>query len=327
MGMFDQPRGMFAVDTQDTSSLGGLLSDYLRSVMSGQIAANGVLGQNNYDPNRSFAQNALDPKAIENATNIGLAMGVNPIKAYHASPYDFDRFDLSKVGTGQGAQSYGYGIYASENPAVSGPKGTYDLEFTAKNLGKPDLNQGEALILRMLRDKSTDMDVIGELAKNGYTFDEALAALNNVKAAKAKIYEVNINADPDAFLNWDKPLSEQPAAQKALEGNAAKYALTSDTPAGVMLDRAKANPYYAADLFNRGGEPVSLTPDQISQRLHEAGIPGIRYLDQGSRSAGQGSSNYVVFDPSIIEILRKYGIFGPVAAPGALAPFMGDQQQ
>src|SRR6185437_16727922 len=41
------------------------------------------------------------------------------IKAYHGSPHDFDAFDLSKIGTGEGAQAYGHGIYMAENPSVA----------------------------------------------------------------------------------------------------------------------------------------------------------------------------------------------------------------
>ena len=41
------------------------------------------------------------------------------IRAYHGSPYDFDRFDMSKIGTGEGAQAYGHGLYFAENPAVA----------------------------------------------------------------------------------------------------------------------------------------------------------------------------------------------------------------
>ena len=44
-----------------------------------------------------------------------------------------------------------------------------------------------------------------------------------------------------------------------------------------------------------------------AETLNNAGIPGIRYLDGGSRSAGQGSSNFVVFDPSMIRILERNG--------------------
>jgi hypothetical protein len=47
---------------------------------------------------------------------------------------------------------------------------------------------------------------------------------------------------------------------------------------------------------------------RASKAMQEAGIPGIRYLDAGSRGAGDGSRNYVVFDENIINIVRKYGI-------------------
>jgi hypothetical protein len=41
--------------------------------------------------------------------------------------------------------------------------------------------------------------------------------------------------------------------------------------------------------------------------IKKQGIPGIRYLDGGSRSAGQGSSNFVAFDPEMIRILERNG--------------------
>src|SRR5262245_50888468 len=48
------------------------------------------------------------------------ALGAGPgIRAYHGSPYDFERFDLSKIGTGEGAQAYGHGLYFAENPATA----------------------------------------------------------------------------------------------------------------------------------------------------------------------------------------------------------------
>jgi len=38
------------------------------------------------------------------------------IRAYHGSPHDFERFDASKIGTGEGAQAYWHG--ASPSGAV-----------------------------------------------------------------------------------------------------------------------------------------------------------------------------------------------------------------
>lgn len=39
--------------------------------------------------------------------------------AFHASPYEFDEFDISKVGTGEGNQAFGHGLYFAENPGVA----------------------------------------------------------------------------------------------------------------------------------------------------------------------------------------------------------------
>ena len=44
-----------------------------------------------------------------------------------------------------------------------------------------------------------------------------------------------------------------------------------------------------------------------AEKLRSLGIPGIRYLDGGSRGQGQGSSNYVVFpgNESLLTILER----------------------
>jgi hypothetical protein len=44
---------------------------------------------------------------------------VRGIRAYHGSPHKFDRFDMSKIGTGEGAQAYGSGLYLAEAEPVA----------------------------------------------------------------------------------------------------------------------------------------------------------------------------------------------------------------
>jgi hypothetical protein len=75
------------------------------------------------------------------------------------------------------------------------------------------------------------------------------------------------------------------------------------------------------EVYNRAswGAPVKLplnqTDDQIyaAQRLREAGIPGIRYLDRGSRGTGAGTSNFVVFpgEENALRILERNGLLAP----------------
>jgi len=96
--MFADPMsgGMFGgVGGGDQSGLAGILTEYARNVMSGQIAAGGALGQNYYDPNRSFAQNALDPRAIAQATDVAMGVsggGLGTYRAYKGMlPYDWTK--------------------------------------------------------------------------------------------------------------------------------------------------------------------------------------------------------------------------------------------
>lgn len=41
------------------------------------------------------------------------------IKAYHGSPHDFDKFSAEQIGTGEGAQAYGQGLYFTETEDVA----------------------------------------------------------------------------------------------------------------------------------------------------------------------------------------------------------------
>jgi len=41
------------------------------------------------------------------------------IDAYHGSPHGFEQFDSSKIGTGEGAQAYGHGLYFAEHEPIA----------------------------------------------------------------------------------------------------------------------------------------------------------------------------------------------------------------
>ena len=56
------------------------------------------------------------------------------------------------------------------------------------------------------------------------------------------------------------------------------------------------------------GHPSTLTDSAASAKLKELGIPGIRYLDGGSRGAGTGTYNYVLFDDKLPRILERNGV-------------------
>lgn len=274
------------------------------------------------------------------------------IRAYHGSPHDFDRFDISKIGTGEGAQAYGRGLYFAEKEAVA--KNYKDMLASLNvTLDNQPIDPAR-LASRYLRMSGGDLDEAARIIQQkiqGYEKDirsangainnflgrnvvadrpeyagmnEARQALDEVKRLQAmgsrlsvdkgRMYEVRINADPETFLDWDKPLSQQPeGVRKALPlvqdravelRRAAKGAVSPDDAAYLRSDNASVE-----DLVRMFKKDPSA--------LRDAGIPGVKYLDQGSRAAGQGSRNYVVFDDALITILRKYGLLPPVAAGAA----------
>lgn len=278
------------------------------------------------------------------------------IRAFHGSPHDFDRFDLSRIGTGEGAQAYGHGLYFAENEAVA--RG-YRNNIMSSHLGELDnvddvlnflsANGGDAQrAIRSLEEGIQRSYHVADKewgARQRARFETALTRLRSGDHPPfGRMYEVNINAAPEEFLDWDAPLSGQ--SERAREafapvlGNVSGASATKtaggfypviETPSGQRVLRgrifptrqeatAAAESQFASsrlvpgaytDLARMvGGEP------EASARLRAAGIPGVRYLDQGSRAAGEGSRNYVVFDDSLIEILRKYGLAGLATGGG-----------
>jgi hypothetical protein len=235
---------------------------------------------------------------------------IKGIKAYHGSPHDFDRFDMSRIGTGEGAQAYGHGLYFAEAEDVA-------RSYRDALKGKV-LNPERNLKMSALAHRMSEYEIPGKYRQysdpRGY---EAAKEYDDLMAARAadqgKMYEVNINARPEEFLDWDKPLAQQPSTVR----NVVDPRLKADFPdIEASAPWIKGNEVWQAVARTEG-------KNNASSALREAGIPGIRYLDQGSRNAGQGSSNYVVFDDKLIDILKKYGLFG-MAPVGASQ--MGDQQ-
>jgi hypothetical protein len=235
------------------------------------------------------------------------------IRAYHGSPHDFDAFDASKIGGGEGAQAFGHGLYfaGNENVAKSyrdalGPLSDPAVQVAHKELGEAN----------WMFDGSPEAQARLTAAEN------AASAAEQNAAGSGHMYEVNINADPEHFLDWDKPLGEQ---SMKVQGALQQLNIPSKVPVPGYPYVSKTAPRAEATgqaVYRSLGNNFA----EAAQALKSAGVPGIRYLDQASRGQGQGSHNYVVFDQHTIEILRKYGLAGLITGAGAAAA-SGDKSQ
>jgi hypothetical protein len=256
---------------------------------------------------------------------------------WHGSPHKFDKFDASKIGTGEGAQAYGHGLYLAESPGVA--KGYADgltgggyypmLNGKVITEDHPDLGlikqieaamrQKSGLLGKTSKAKTTDEAIqylvnkkLQDAAIPG-TFETAIAKLKNeanrakqylgssISKAEGQQYKVDLPDEHIAkMLDWDKAVPESqraPISQAALK----QFGNGATGTSGEHLYRE------VVKEFERAGHA---TPkDAATEWLRSQGVPGIRYLDGGSRGAGAGTSNYVVFpgNEGLLSIMERNG--------------------
>lgn len=252
------------------------------------------------------------------------------IRAYHGSPYNFDQFDLSKIGSGEGAQAYGHGLYFAGNESVA--RGYRDA-LTAPT-PNPDFvalqrayNAADAASSRAMAGGS-DAEFNAAIAAR----DAVRAKLNGVPAllpnqSGGHMYEVNLGVEPNQLLDWHAPLRDQTAVMRNLSKAGVnlsdKLSWTGGGPPSLQPFNPTGGQFYESSRLVQGDyrDPAAAT-----HALQQMGIPGIKYFDAGSRGAGEGTSNYVMFDPARIEIMRKYGMLGLLGG-GAAAGIPGNSEQ
>lgn len=215
--------------------------------------------------------------------------GLLGLTAYHGSPYRFSKFDPTKIGTGEGAQAYGYGMYFAENPKVAGA-----YKEMAHALPISPAAQQAYAVLNSNVHPSLQARALANLPKD---------AIQEAKAFKGSLYTVDI---PDEMigrmLDWDKPISEQKAIFDAINNSLlkSKYGLdyswlTKERNDGKIFTGKDLYESLLGERFISDGKISGIKKPEASELLRQAGIPGIKYLDQGSRGAGQGTRNFVVF--------------------------------
>lgn len=231
---------------------------------------------------------------------------LSAIPFFHGSPHKYDAVDLSKIGTGEGAQAYGHGYYGADaqNTAeayaanVKDDKTITDLNAELSRLAKI-MNDDEAGGYRKYRSNA------GREAAAQY--DALMARRESVVSDPGNLYRGEYRwPDPakeaatpltgEDLLDWDRPLSEQ--------GGVDRFSMLPQF--ARPLDAIEAQNVTGERLYKRLENKLG---DKKASEilLYEAGIPGIRYLDQMSRGAGDGTRNYVMFDDKGIKLLERNG--------------------
>lgn len=248
--------------------------------------------------------------------------------AYHGTPHKFDEFSLDNIGTGEGAQAHGWGLYFAENKEVSeeyrrnliNAGNSYTYKGKTKNTLLEKLN---GLYFRQLLDEGKEA-VLRDIKREIYSIqssiknykltasgleqanrmleeqkqqlkiiksiDESLLKIN-----KGQLFEVDI-PDSDVLLDEDKPLNEQPEkVQKAIDEICNKLDWNEIT----AIDETGREFYRR--LSEYFGEPGYFeNMQEASEFLNQHGVKGITY------TGGRDGRCYVIFDDKAINVLKTY---------------------
>lgn len=206
--------------------------------------------------------------------------GRNLIEAWHGSPHKFDKFSMDNIGTGEGAQAYGHGLYFADSEDVA--KGYRESlsqgkrrEILANRLTLPDEYKYESeLFVNQLDTNKGDIgETLNDLQRyaKSYAQDGDTKTHNRLMEFHARVkdkypsggkleledqlgalYRTEIDVDPDTLLDWDKPLSE---TEGALPTVLNKMGITSDDAlaaqqnfeslSGRLLEAKSGTPEYA----------------------------------------------------------------------------------
>jgi hypothetical protein len=241
---------------------------------------------------------------------VGALKGFDPamreIDVYHGSPHRFEEFDASKIGTGEGAQAYGHGIYLAESPDVAKQyKKASDL--TPEELEKQ-------LKYALYKAETSNDPLVRDAFKN------AAAQLKQSGGKQGSLYTADLPDEMvDRMLDWDKPLSEQPEfvqkawadwrnspqAQKLVKQMGSRGLSAQD------LEKTFGNPTGAAMhkwIYEGFGSSKGGEMPKVAQFLKGKGLVGVKYQDAGSRGqGGSGTRNFVVFpgEEKKVKILRR----------------------
>ena len=260
---------------------------------------------------------------VDDAPKEGIANVVPPtdtdsgIIAFHGSGADFDQFRMDKIGTGEGAQAFGYGLYFTDSEdiakfyknAVGGQeiqainvKGSdfkdLNISQSAKNLLEAEATKLDNIFLKS--DLNQDLflkkaNTFGLDSPVGKAYNEIVEAGIKPKDIKkifseGKTYKVALAPKPDELLDYDKPLSEQSDLVKS------KLQELNIIRPGTNLELIESADYFKQNGIDPTGKELmdfvattlpaedfyspnrtQIVPKKISEKLNSVGIKGIKY--------------------------------------------------
>ena len=237
-------------------------------------------------------------------------------RVFHGSSADFDRFDHSHMGEGEGAQAYGWGTYVTEVEGI----GKAYAEVARRNAGV----RREGLLSNINRAKAQlpfmrEGEYKTELERQIAEWEEESAKPSDGRL----LYTIEIPDDNGQnYLDWkEKPTKQQKETiiRALMDFNRidvddiremlkmpSKYSdddvLRTEVGAHV-LGNSGSDLYHSLSVYFGNDE-------MASKFLAEAGFAGIKYpADYQRGGRADGAKNYVIFNEANAKIVDKVRYF------------------
>jgi hypothetical protein len=282
------------------------------------------------------------------------------LDVYHGTPHTFDpeegaplgRFRSQKIGTGEGAQAYGHGLYLAEERKTAEGYATTLANRDAANQNRLNAHANAQRLANIAGDPQFAADDIRyaleanpdhpqkELLTDTLRFLES----GNYKKPlenTGNVYTVDLpDAKIEQMLDWDKPFAKQSEYVKQIIKDSGLYKEYKANLSDFATPMATRNKEFRGENFLafvenkfqsearqkvRNGELIEDTSRygavKAAEYLQSLGIPGIKYLDAASRAEGKKTRNFVVFpgEEQSLTVLERNGERAQVA-PKAAAP-------
>ena len=233
-------------------------------------------------------------------------------RLYTGSAADYEKPSLLKVGTGEGSQVYGWGLYASDRRGVAesyakianeNNRGAKALVRDALKLSKGDVD-GALRILTKNKEKSFT-ELGKEVCQDAIDLLKSGSYDNNPYLYEQTFFTNRAPGDESHLLKWYEPVSEENWNRILDQGEKEK-----GDDFLFMLDEQRTNGENASDIYN-GLVRIFGSPQAASEFLARADIDGIKYpVDSyGGKTVKDGDKagwNYVSFRDDNITVDHKW---------------------
>lgn len=235
---------------------------------------------------------------------------INFQPAWHGTPHEVSKFSSEKIGTGEGGQAFGHGLYFAQRKEIGefykrslSKSGLYVHGEPVGDVSTPGMSRKMQFLNRLQRASQRHYANSGELSLGKYTLDEVDTILSSMGETEGEVfnyarsieegdvmmspeeggvYKVDLDMDDSNTLYWDRPFSEQhQEVQAALLRGLEKEGVTQDTYAQIDAEIES----LAGEALKEAGfdGPLQAQFEKSYESLRVKGAEILKRLNKPSR--------------------------------------------